>query len=76
MIIYVKLLSGTTCALRVRSTDTVQDLKWIIEAKQGIPYESQRLIFAGKQLEDNRTLLEYNILEDDTVMVVLRLLGK
>ena len=73
--IFIKTLSGKPFTLNVGPYDTVKYVQFLIKLKEGIPIDQQRLIFNGQQLEENRSIADYNIQNDSSLILILRLRG-
>ena len=69
------LLQGNTVSLEVQPTETVEDVKKMIQEKENIDYYNQRLVFAGKELEDNEMICSYPIAEEATLEVLFKMAG-
>ncbi|KAI0488866.1 hypothetical protein KFK09_028705 [Dendrobium nobile] len=73
--IFVKPLNGNKFILQVEPSETISNIKVMIKEKQGINTDEQRLVYAGKELKDDRTLAYYNIQKDNTIYLIVRLQG-
>ncbi|PKU61812.1 Ubiquitin [Dendrobium catenatum] len=71
--IFVKPLNGDKFILHVEPSETISNIKVMIKEKQGINTDEQRLVYAGKELKDDRTLAYYNIQKDNTIYLIVRM---
>lgn len=76
MQLFVKTLTGKTVSIEVEEGESIEDVKAKISEKEGIPAEQQRLIFGGQQLQDAKTLQDYDVGDDSTLHLVLRLVSR
>ena len=74
MRIFLKMIKGKSFCLTVSPGDKIQNIKSEIQGKEGIPSDQQRLFFAGQLLKDNKTLNDYNIQEESTLHLILKLI--
>ena len=75
MQVFIKTLTGKTIMLDCKPDSTVGELKELGREREGIPLDQQQLIFTGKQLEDSRSILDYNIQKESTIHLIFRLRG-
>ena len=73
MVIFVKIFTGKRTSIEIKPSDSIINVKAKIEAKKNILTDHQCLLFAGRQLEDGHTLSDYNIQNESTIFLIMKI---